>query len=67
MTIEQEIAAGLHDLAKKFAPRKRITLADCIAAAADLQPMLILTESDIEENAVATRGVAKSFQSGERK
>lgn len=61
-TFEQECAAGLREMAAKIKAQPRIALPTMLES--DLQPMLILLESDVEENVLAIGRVAEKFQSG---
>lgn len=62
MTIEQEIAAGLRDMQTGIKPRHRIPLSSMLER--DLQPMLVLSEADVEANVLATRKIAEKFGHG---
>lgn len=61
-TFEQECAAGLREMAAKIKARPRIALPTMLEK--DLQPMLILTEADYEENAIKTVKIAGKFAHG---
>jgi hypothetical protein len=61
-SFEQECAAGLREMAAKIKAQPRIALPTMLEP--DVQPMLVLTEADVEENALATGRVAERFRHG---